>query len=168
MDFLQVGKIVNTHALQGEVKVVSNSDFKEERFKKGSTLVIDFNGEHVEVVVATHRVHKGADLLKFKHLNSINDVEKYKGCALLVSTDDLEELEENEFYYFEIIGCEVVTTDGEKIGEISEILETGANDVWVVKRQGQKDALIPYIEDVVKDVDIDTKTVTIQVLEGLL
>ena len=168
MDFLQVGKIVNTHALQGEVKVVSNSDFKEDRFKKGSTLVIDFNGEHVEVVVATHRVHKGADLLKFKHLNSINDVEKYKGCALLVSTDDLEELEENEFYYFEIIGCEVVTTDGEKIGEISEILETGANDVWVVKRQGQKDALIPYIEDVVKDVDIDAKTVTIQVLEGLL
>ncbi len=168
MDFLQVGKIVNTHALQGEVKVVSNSDFKEDRFKKGSTLVIDFNGEYVEVVVATHRVHKGADLLKFKHLNSINDVEKYKGCALLVSTDDLEELEENEFYYFEIIGCEVVTTDGEKIGEISEILETGANDVWVVKRQGQKDALIPYIEDVVKDVDIDTKTVTIQVLEGLL
>ena len=168
MDFLQVGKIVNTHALQGEVKVVSNSDFKEDRFKKGSTLVIDFNGEHVEVTVATHRVHKGADLLKFKHLNSINDVEKYKGCALLVSTDDLEELEENEFYYFEIIGCEVVTTDGEKIGEISEILETGANDVWVVKRQGQKDALIPYIEDVVKDVDIDAKTVTIQVLEGLL
>ncbi|MBQ4163903.1 MAG: ribosome maturation factor RimM [Turicibacter sp.] len=168
MDFLQVGKIVNTHALQGEVKVVSNSDFKEDRFKKGSTLVIDFNGERVEVVVATHRVHKGADLLKFKHLNSINDVEKYKGCALLVSTDDLEELEENEFYYFEIIGCEVVTTDGEKIGEISEILETGANDVWVVKRQGQKDALIPYIEDVVKDVDIDAKTVTIQVLEGLL
>ena len=168
MDFLQVGKIVNTHALQGEVKVVSNSDFKEDRFKKGSTLVIDFNGEHVEVTVATHRVHKGADLLKFKHLNSINDVEKYKGCALLVSTDELEELEENEFYYFEIIGCEVVTTDGEKIGEISEILETGANDVWVVKRQGQKDALIPYIEDVVKDVDIDAKTVTIQVLEGLL
>ena len=168
MDFLQVGKIVNTHALQGEVKVVSNSDFKEDRFKKGSTLVIDFNWEYVEVVVATHRVHKGADLLKFKHLNSINDVEKYKGCALLVSTDDLEELEENEFYYFEIIGCEVVTTDGEKIGEISEILETGANDVWVVKRQGQKDALIPYIEDVVKDVNIDAKTVPIQVLEGLL
>ena len=130
--------------------------------------MIDFNGEYVDVTVATHRVHKGADLLKFKHLNSINDVEKYKGCALLVSADDLEELDENEFYYFEIIGCQVVTTDGETIGEISEILETGANDVWVVKRPGQKDALIPYIEDVVKAVDIETKQVTIQVLEGLL
>ena len=168
MNFLQVGKIVNTHALQGEVKVVSNSDFKEDRFKKGSQLVIAFNGEHIEVVVATHRVHKGADLLKFKHLNSINDVERCKGCALLVSADELDELDENEFYYFEIIGCKVVTTDGEEIGEITEILETGANDVWVVKRPGQKDALIPYIEDVVKAVDIEAKQVTIQVLEGLL
>ncbi len=120
MDFLQVGKIVNTHALQGEVKVISNSDFKEDRFKKGSQLVIDFNGDHIEVTVATHRVHK------------------------------------------------VVTTDDEVIGEISEILETGANDVWVVKRPGQKDALIPYIEDVVKSVDIESKKVTINVLEGLL
>lgn len=168
MDFLQVGKIVNTHALQGEVKVISNSDFKEDRFKKGSQLVIDFNGDHIEVTVATHRVHKGADLLKFKHLNSINDVEKFKGCTLLVSADELDELDENEFYYFEIIGCQVVTTDDEVIGEISEILETGANDVWVVKRPGQKDALIPYIEDVVKSVDIESKKVTINVLEGLL
>ena len=141
MDFLQVGKIVNTHALQGEVKVISNSDFKEDRFKKGSQLVIDFNGDHIEVTVATHRVHKGADLLKFKHLNSINDVEKFKGCALLVSADELDELDENEFYYFEIIGC---------------------------SGPGQKDALIPYIEDVVKSVDIESKKVTINVLEGLL
>ena len=77
-------------------------------------------------------------------------------------------IHKNEFYYFEIIGCQVVTTDGETIGEISEILETGANDVWVIKRPGQKDALIPYIEDVVKEVNIETKEVTIQVLEGLL
>lgn len=168
MDFLQVGKIVNTHALQGEVKVISNSDFKEDRFKKGSQLIIDFNGDYIGVTVATHRVHKGADLLKFKHLNSINDVEKYKGCLLLVATDELDELDENEFYYFEIIGCQVVTTEGEVIGEISEILETGANDVWVVKRPGKKDALIPYIEDVVKSVDTESKKVIIEVLEGLL
>lgn len=168
MEFLQVGKIVNTHALQGEVKVISNSDFKEERFKKGSQLYIDFNGDHIEVVVATHREHKGADLLKFKHLNSINDVEKYRGCDLLVATDHLDELDENEFYYFEIIGCTVKTTSGEEIGEITEILETGANDVWVVKRPNQKDALIPYIEDVVKVVDIEAKEVIIEVLEGLL
>ena len=168
MDFLNVGKIVNTHALQGEVKVMSNSDFKEERFKKGSELFIDFEGEHVPVVVATHREHKGMDLLKFKLLNSINDVEKYKGCDLLVSGEFIDELDENEFYYFEIIGCTVKTTEGEVLGEVSEILETGANDVWIVKRPGKKDALIPYIEDVVKEVNIEDKEVLIEVMEGLL
>ncbi len=168
MEFLTVGKIVNTHALQGEVKVVSNSDFKEERFEKGSVLYIDFEGELIEVIIATHRVHKGSDLLKFKNMNSINDVEKYKGSELLVSMDDISELDDNEFYYFEIIGCTVKTTTGEVVGEISEIIETGANDVWTVKRQGQKDALIPYIEQIVKSVDIENKEVIIDVMEGLL
>lgn len=168
MEHLIVGKIVNTHALQGEVKVVSASDFKEERFAKGSQLFIDYKGEQVPVLVAAHREHKGTDLLKFKDLGSINDVEKYKGCHLLVAADELAELADDEFYYFEVIGCQVVTTDGETIGEIYEILETGANDVWIVKRPGQKDALIPYIEDVVKEVDIQEKRVLIQVMEGLL
>ncbi|HAX74161.1 MAG TPA: ribosome maturation factor RimM [Firmicutes bacterium] len=168
MEFLQVGKIVNTHALQGEVKIVASSDFTEERFAKGSQLYIEFEGQHVPVVVATHRAHKGADLVKFKQLNSINDVEKYKGCSLLVSMDDISDLDEHEFYYFEIIGCQVVTTEGKEVGEVSEILTTGANDVWVVKRQGQKEALIPYIEHIVKSVDVDQKLITIEEVEGLL
>jgi len=168
MEFLQVGKIVNTHALQGEVKVISNSDFKAERFKKGSQLFIDFNGEHLPVIVAAHREHKRMDLLKFKDLNTINQVEKYKGCDLLVSSERLEDLAEEEFYYFEIIGCTVKTTDGAVMGKISEILETGANDVWIVKRWDQKDLLIPYIEDVVKEVNLEQKTVVIELIEGLL
>ena len=167
-DFLQVGKIVNTHALQGELKVLSESDFKEERFRKGSELIIDFNGEHVPVVVATHRSHKGMDLLKFKGLNSINDVEKFKGSALLVSAEYLEDLDEDEFYYFEIIGCVVKSVEGEVIGEISDVLRTGANDVWIVKREGQKDVLVPYIKQVVKSVDIDKKEVIIEIIDGLL
>ena len=166
-DLLQVGVITQTHGIRGEVKVFPTTD-DAKRFKKLKNVILDNGKEKRELEITSVKFFKNLVILKFKDIDNINDVEKYKGCALLVSTDDLEELEENEFYYFEIIGCEVVTTDGEKIGEISEILETGANDVWVVKRQGQKDALIPYIEDVVKDVDIDTKTVTIQVLEGLL
>ena len=168
MDFLKVGKIVNTHALKGELKLVSSSDFIDERLTKGSTLYIDFNGELVEVTVATHRVHKGTNLVTFEGLNSINEVEKYKGHDLLVSTEDISELDENEFYYFEIIGCTVKTTEGEVIGEISEVIQTGANDVWTIKRNGQKDALIPYIEQIVKSVNIDEKEVVIEVMEGLL
>lgn len=168
MDFLTVGKIVNTHALQGEVKVLCTTDFKEERFKKGNTLYIDYQGGTIPVTIASHRQHKGAELLKFSHLNSINDVEKYKGSDLLVPYEDLDELEENEFYYHEVIGCRVVSEAGEEIGEVTEILETGANDVWVIKRPGQKDALIPYIEDVVKAVDVEKKQIIIHILEGLL
>jgi len=168
MDYLIVGKIVNTHALQGEVKIMSSSDFKEDRFKKGNSLYIDFNGDQIEVKIASHRIHKGADLIKFSGLNSINDVEKYKGCDILVDYEDLGELEENEFYYYEIIGCQVDTVDGETIGTVKEIIETGANDVWVIERKGSKDALIPYIEEVVKSVDVENKLITVQLLEGLL
>ena len=168
MDFLQVEKIVNTHALQGEVKVLSESDFKEDRFCIGSELVIDFNGEHIPVVVASHRSHKGMDLLKFKGINSINDVELYKGSNLLVSTEYLKDLDDDEFYYFEIIGCVVKSVEGEVIGEISDVLRTGANDVWTVKREGQKDVLVPYIEQVVKTVNIHEKEVVIEIVDGLL
>ena len=168
IDYLKVGKIVNTHALQGEVRVISNSDFKDERFKKGSALFIDYNGEYIPVKVKNHRVNKNFDLLKFVGMDHINDVEKYKGCEILVDAVNLSDLDDEEFYFYEIIGCEVKTTDGLVLGEITDILQTGANDVWVVKRKGEKDALIPYIEDVVKAVDIENKTVTIELLEGLI
>ncbi|MCL1990168.1 MAG: ribosome maturation factor RimM [Defluviitaleaceae bacterium] len=168
IDYLKVGKIINTHALQGEVRVISNSDFKAERFKTGSQLFIDYQGTHVPVQIKTHRVNKNVDLLKFVDMNHINDVEKYKGCDLLVDATQLGELDETEFYFYEIMGCQVQTTSGEVLGEIIDILQTGANDVWVVKRKGEKDALIPYIEDVVKNVDIENKKVTIELLEGLI
>lgn len=168
IDYLKVGKIVNTHALQGEVRVISNSDFKEERFKTGAALFINYHGDYIPVKVKTHRVNKRFDLLKFVDLYHINDVEKYKGCEILVDATNLKELDDQEFYFYEIIGCKVKTTDGVILGEIIDILQTGANDVWVIKRKGEKDVLIPYIEDVVKAVDIENKTVIIELLEGLI
>jgi len=168
IDYLKVGKIVNTHALQGEVRVISGSDFKEERFKTGSKLFIDYNDELIPVEIKSHRVNKNFDLLKFVDMYHINDVEKYKGCELLVDASELSELEGNEFYFHEIIGCLVKTVDGTPLGEVDDILQTGANDVWIIKRKGEKDLLIPYIEDVVKDVDIKNKTITVELLEGLI
>lgn len=168
IDYLKVGKIVNTHALQGEVRVISSSDFKEVRFKKGSALLIDDHGTHVPVQVRSHRTHKNFDLLTFVGMSHIDEVTPYKGCDILVDAAHLSQLDEGEFYFYEMIGCQVKTTQGEVIGEISEILQTGANDVWVIKRKGKKDALIPYIEDVVKAVDVANKTVTIALLEGLI
>lgn len=168
IDYLKVGKIVNTHALQGEVRVISSSDFKEERFKKGAKLFINYEGEYIPVEVKNHRVNKNFDLVKFTGMDHINDVEKYKGSELLVDAQDLEKLDEGEFYFHEIMGCLVKTADGTSLGEIVDILQTGANDVWIVHQKGRKDVLIPYIEDVVKHVDIENKIITVELLEGLI
>lgn len=169
MDYLKVGTIVNTHALQGELRVFSDSHFKDERFKEGSELFIDFNGERLPVTIKSHRPNKTVELVKFVGMNHINDVEKYKGCDLLVDASKLGELTDNEFYFHEIMGCCVKTVDGEVLGEIIDILQPGANDVWVVKQKGEKkEILIPYIEDVVKTVDIKNKIVLVELLEGLI
>jgi 16S rRNA processing protein RimM len=169
--YYQVGKIVNTHGIRGEVRVVTISDFAEQRYRPGSTLYI-FSNEHqtpAAVVVKSHRVHKSFDLLTFENHTSIADVEGYKGMLLKVAEDAREELPEGEFYYDEIIGCQVYTEEGVLLGSVSEILSTGANDVWFVKPSPQgKEILIPYIEDVVKQIDVTNRKIVILPMEGLL
>ncbi|MCY8996216.1 ribosome maturation factor RimM [Bacillus inaquosorum] len=168
--WFNVGKIVNTHGIKGEVRVISKTDFAEERYKPGNTLYLFMDGrnEPVEVTVNTHRLHKQFHLLQFKERQSLNEVEELKHAIIKVPEEDLGELNEGEFYFHEIIGCEVFTEDGELIGKIKEILTPGANDVWVVARKGKKDALIPYIESVVKHIDVSEKKIEIELMEGLI
>lgn len=162
-----VGKIVNTHGIRGEVKVKRISDF-EERFSIGEKVYIETEKESIPLTIAAHRVHKGFDLIQFEEWHHINDAEKYKGSMLQINKAQLTELDEHEFYYYEIIGCDVFTQDNAHIGKIKEILSPGANDVWVIQRHGKKDALIPYIEQVVKEIDVENKWVKIEPMEGLL
>ncbi|MCM2674761.1 ribosome maturation factor RimM [Alkalicoccobacillus plakortidis] len=167
-EWYKVGQLVNTHGVRGEVRILSTTDFVEKRFAKGSTLAIrQENGTYLNLTVKTHRSHKQFELLTFEGYENINDVEPFKGQTLYVSADQQEELEIGEYYYHEIIGCTVISEEGLKIGRVIEILSPGANDVWVVKREGQKDLLVPYIESVVREVDINNKTITIHLLEGL-
>ncbi|AKG35266.1 ribosome maturation factor RimM [Paenibacillus durus] len=169
---LTVGKLVNTHGIRGEIKILSRTDFPEVRFAPGSKLLIipeDGKGQ-LEVTVEAAREHKGMYIVKLKGYNDINQVEKYKGSLIKVTEGDRVELPENEYYFHDIIGCEVYTTEAEgaPLGVISEILTPGANDVWVVRRPKGQDILIPVIDDVVLDVDVPNKRVKIQLMEGLL
>lgn len=168
-EWFQVGKIVNTHGIAGEVRVISETDFQEERFTKGSILYIkkDQHSTPLPYIVESHRKHKQFDLLKFKDHPTINDVESLKGTKLYVNKEQLTPLGENEFYYHEIIGCEVFTESGELIGQVKEILSPGANDVWVVKTK-DKDVLLPYIEEVVKEINIENRSIVIHVMDGLI
>ena len=166
---LKVGKIVNTHSLKGEVKVISSTDFEEQRFEKGTELLITRGNQVVkEVTVESYRTHKNNLLVKFVGTDSIEEAEKLKNLQIKIDSDNIGELEENEFYFHEIIGCEVFDENGKSLGEISEILTPGANDVWVIKSQNGKEILIPYIEDVVKKIDVENKKIDIEVMEGLI
>lgn len=163
-----IGKIVNTHGTHGEVKIVRITDF-EERFEPGNTVFAAGQDQPpIPLTIESHRQHKGFDLLKFKNRNHINDIEDLKGVYLKIDQSQLTELEENEYYYHEIIGCDVLTLDKEKIGTVTEILSPGANDVWVVKQTHGKEVLIPYIEDVVKEIHIEEQKIIIEPMEGLL
>lgn len=163
-----VGKVVNTHGVHGEVRVVRITD-NEDRFRAGNTLYLVKNNEDaIKLTISGHRIHKQFDLLRFKEFNNINDVEHLKDATLQVKEEQLPPLQGNEFYVHEIIGCQMYTTEGDEIGIIESVLSPGANDVWVVKRPNGKEALIPYIKDVVKKVEIKEKLVIIELMEGLL
>ncbi|MGH2079028.1 ribosome maturation factor RimM [Aerococcus urinaeequi] len=167
-----VGKIVNTQALRGEARVMATTDFPEERFKIGAILAI-FNGNKlVETVeVDGHRLHKNFNLLHFKGKDNINDVEKFKGFDLKVAGTEREadELDENEFYYDDIIGLKVYTTDEIYLGKVREITSLPSNDVWAIQRPNKgKDILIPYIEDIVLEIDLDDNRVVIDPMDGLI
>ncbi|MFV0560512.1 MAG: ribosome maturation factor RimM [Enterococcus sp.] len=168
-EYFNVGKIVNTQGLRGEVRVISTTDFPEERYKKGAKLTLFQEGKApLELTVTSHRKHKNFDLLTFEGHPSINDVEKYRDGILKVSEEALSELAEDEFYYHEIIGLTVVDETDTAIGKVKEILSPGANDVWVVQRPNKKDLLLPYIESVVQEIDLDAGMVYVEIPEGLI
>ncbi|MGP4059804.1 ribosome maturation factor RimM [Halobacillus litoralis] len=163
-----VGKIINTHGIKGEVKIHRITDF-DERFAPGQLLYwVNDQDDPKPLVVRSHRMHKGFDLVSFEDHYSINDVEGYKNGSLMVAEDAQDELEDHEFYFREIIGCKVYLESGEELGEVKEILTPGANDVWVVERKQDSDVLIPYIEPVVKEVDPARQVIIIDPIEGLL
>ena len=168
--WFNVGKIVNTHGLLGEVRVISSTDFPEKRYKVGNTLYLfrDTEKKPLPLIIRSHRTHKNFNLLTFENYYNVGQVEAFRNGVLKVKEAQLGKLDEGEFYFHEIIGCSVFTDEGMEVGEIIEVLTPGANDVWVIKKVGSKDILIPYIDQIVKEVDISAKKVIITPMEGLL
>ncbi|MBD8068322.1 ribosome maturation factor RimM [Bacillus sp. PS06] len=168
--WFNVGKIVNTHGIKGEVRVISKTDFADERYRVGNDLYLFLpeQKEPLHVVVKSHRTHKQFDLLEFEGYSDVNLVERFKNAIIKVPEEQLTDLNDGEYYFHQIIGCTVITDTGDEIGKITEILTPGANDVWVIKGKNGKEILIPYIDDIVKQINIEEKMITIEVMEGLL
>ena len=130
MNYFNVGKIVNTQGLQGEMRVLSVTDFAEERFKKGNTLALfDKKDQFVmDVEIASHRKVKNFDIIKFKGMYHINDIEKFRDFTLKVREEDLTDLEDGEFYYHEIIIPPVVLGIDIEQGRVDVEIPEGLDD----------------------------------------
>lgn len=165
-DMLRVGVIANTHGIHGEIKVFPTTDDMK-RFKKLKNVILDTGKENLTLEIETVKFFKQMVILKFKEFNNINEIEKYKGKDLLVTRENAVHLENDEYFIFDIIGALVVTEEGEEIGELTEVLQTGANDVYVINSNNGKELLVPVIRDCVLDVDTQNKKVVIRVMPGL-
>lgn len=171
MKYYTIGKIVNTHGIRGDIRALISSDYPEKRLKVGEKLYITVKGEvKEEVTIQAARPQKGAYIISFEEFSNINDIEKYKNASLAIQEGQQHALDEHEYYFHEIIGLDVFTQEGDFLGKVKDIIVLGSNDVWVVQatQKGHKDILLPYIEEVVKKVDLDNGRVEIVLMEGLL
>lgn len=165
-EYFRVGVIANTHGIRGEVKVYPTTQ-EPSRFQNMKEIILDTGEEKKRLSVASVRFFKNLVILKFQGMDSINDVEQYKGMDLLVAREDAIPLEEGEYYIADIIGARVMTDTGEDFGSLTDVLQTGANDVYVVDHGG-KEVLLPVIPDCVLERDLEKKLVTVHIMEGLL
>lgn len=165
--FLRVGVISSTHGIRGEVKVYPTTD-DPERFLELDEVILDTGREHKILEIEGVKFFKNQVILKFKGYDNINDIEKYLKKDLLVDREHAVELGENENFIADLIDMEVVTDEGKVLGTLTDVIETGANDVYAVKTPEGKELLLPAIRDCILDVNVDEKRMTVHVMEGLL
>lgn len=160
--FIVVGRVVAPWGVKGEMKVEVMTDFPD-RFSPMEEVYIDGHPVSIE----RGRWHKGRVILKLASVDSIDAAEKLRGRFLEIPQSRLRPLPEDHYYQFQLMGLEVWTTEGERLGQIADILPSASNDVYVI-RGDQGELLIPAIEDVVKSVELEKGRVIVQLIEGLL
>lgn len=166
-NLLQVGVISSTHGIRGEVKVFPTTD-DVKRFKRLKNVILDTGKEHLSLEIEGVKFFKQFAILKFKGIDNINDIEKYKGKSLLVDRANAVRLRKNEYFIVDLIGIEVFTEDGEFFGTMKDVLETGANDVYIIDSEKHGEVLVPAIKQCILNVDIENRKMTIHLLEGLV
>lgn len=166
-DYLQVGVITSTHGIRGEVKVFPTTD-DPKRFETLKNVVLDAGRTQLPLEIENVKYFKQFVILKFKGINNINDIEKYTKMPLLVSREDAVELDEDEYFIADMIGMEVFTDEDELFGTLKDVMETGANDVYIIDSEKHGEILIPAIKECILDVDIEARKMKIHVMDGLI
>lgn len=167
-EYISVGKILNFHGIQGEAKVGFSKN-QQEFLQKLKTVYIKKDLEYIKTDVTSVRFNKNFALLKFKNINSIEDIIPYKGCLIFVEKIVIREnLGEDEFLIDELTGLEVVDLDGNKVGVVIGVANNGINDLISIKSKTKKISMVPFVKQLVPHVDIKGKKITINNIEGLI
>jgi 16S rRNA processing protein RimM len=164
--YIEIGKIVGTHGIKGELKIISDSDFRSVRFQKGNTIFLSFEKSMLAVQITSSRTHKQYDLITINGLFDINDVEQYIGCGVFIDKENLDQLDEGEYYFDDLIGKKVQTADGEIVGIVKDILDLPQGEILVVTKPNQKEIMIPFVDEFIQSVTDDVIVIT--PIEGLI
>ena len=164
---LKVGVITSTHGIRGEVKVFPTTD-DPGRFKVLKQVILDTGKDTLQLEIENVKFFKQFVILKFKGIDNINDVERYNRCALLVERQDAVPLEDGEYFVADMLGMKVQTEDGELFGTLADVMETGANDVYVIDSPAHGEVLVPAIRECIQNIDIEQGMMTIHLMEGLI
>lgn len=164
---LQVGVISSTHGVRGEVKVFPTTD-DVTRFRQLKNVYLDTGREMLPLEIQNVKFFKQFAILKFKGIDNINDIEKYRGKSLMIDREDAVDLDEDEYFIADMIGMKVYTEDGSEFGTLKDVMETGANDVYIIDSPEYGEVLIPAIRECILDVDMDEDRMTIHLMEGLV
>ena len=163
----RIGEIANTPGLRGEVKVYPTTD-DVARFKKLKKCILETKQGEMILHVESCKFFKQFAILKFKEFNNINEVEQYKHCGLYVEREDAVKCEEDEYYIADLVGCTVYNEDDSELGDLIDVIQTGANDVYVVRMESGKELMIPAIKECILSVSITERRVKVHLLKGLL
>lgn len=163
---LRVGVIASTHGIRGEVKVFPTTD-DPQRFKKLKRCYLVFRKEEIALTVESVRFFKQFVIVKFKEYSNINDIERFVHCDLFVAREDAIPLEEDEYYVADLIGHKVITDEGEELGELVDVLQTAANDVYQVQSESGEEVLIPVIPPCIISHNMEAKVTVVHLLPGL-
>lgn len=166
-DLLKVGVISSTHGIKGEVKVFPTTD-DPKRFRKLKDVLLDSGKEKKNLKIQGVKFFKKFVILKFEGIDNINDVEKYKGSNLYVTRDQAVKLQKDEYFIADLIGLSVIAQEHNLEGTLKDVMETGANDVYVIELSDGRELLLPAIKECVLSVDLEKGEMKIHLLDGLL
>lgn len=166
-ELLQVGVVTQTHGIRGEVKIFPTTD-DAGRFRDLKKVFLDTGREKLPLEIQGVKFFKQFVIVKFKGLDTINEVERFRRCPLLVPREDAVPLEEDEYYIADMIGMQVETEDGKAFGTLKDVMETGANDVYVIDSISHGEVLVPAIKECIRKVDVAEGKMTVHLMDGLV